>query len=300
MAHPGAIFAVILAGMFWGTTGTIAYFIGGAVPALATGAVTMGVGGALLAGLAGKSALRALTDPSLRVWIVLGGLGVVVYPLGFYTGMDLAGVAIGNILALGTGPLIGALLEWLVDKRPPGVGWFISIGIGIAGVVTISLADHSDTTANPDQFGLGVIVALIAGVGYGFYSYAMGRVIDAGHSALASAGSVFGAGSLPLRIVAAAFWAPLANAGTAWWGLGYLVVGPMVLSYLLYSRALRSLSSSSVMTIALTEPAVATIMAVIVVGERFDLAGALGLLLIAVSVVASAFTGSVRHAPDST
>lgn len=300
MAHPRAVAAVIIAGFFWGTTGTVAYFIGGVVPALATGAVTMGVGGALLASVAGKKAWRALTDPSLRAWIVLGGLGVVVYPLGFYTGMDLAGVAIGNILALGTGPLVGAALEWWVDKRPPGVGWFISIGVGIAGVVTISLADHGATTANPDQFGLGVVVALLAGVGYGFYSYAMGRVIEAGHSPLASAGSVFGAGSLPLLMVAAVFWVPLSEAGSAWWGLGYLVAGPMVLSYLLYSRALRVLSSSSVMTIALTEPAVATVMAVAVVGERFDLLGAVGLLLIAVSVVSSAFTGTVRPTPDST
>ena len=300
MAHPRAVAGVILAGFFWGTTGTVAYFIGGAVPALATGAVTMGVGGALLASVAGKKAWRALTDPSIRVWIVLGGLGVVVYPLSFYTGMNLAGVAIGNILALGTGPLVGAALEWWVDKRPPRVGWFISFAVGIAGVMMISLADHGATTANPDQFGIGVVVALVAGVGYGFYSYAMGRVIEAGHSPLASAGSVFGAGALPLLMVAALFWEPLSAAGSAWWGLGYLVLGPMVLSYFLYSRALRVLSSSSVMTIALTEPAVATIMAVAVVGERFDLAGAVGLLLIAVSVVASAFTGTVRPTPDST
>jgi len=191
-------------------------------------------------------------------------------------------------------------LEWWVDKRPPRVGWFISIAVGIAGVMMISLADHGATTANPDQFGIGVVVALVAGVGYGSYSYAMGRVIEAGHSPLASAGSVFGAGALPLLMVAALFWEPLSAAGSAWWGLGYLVLGPMVLSYFLYSRALRVLSSSSVMTIALTEPAVATIMAVAVVGERFDLAGAVGLLLIAVSVVASAFTGTVRPTPDST
>jgi len=300
MSHPRAVAAVIMAGVLWGTTGTVAYFIGGAVPALATGAVTMGVGGAILAMIAGRSTWRAIRDARLRIWLILGGLGVVVYPLGFYTGMDLAGVAIGNILALGTGPLVGAVLEWLVDKRPPGWGWFVATGIGIVGVVTISLADHGGTTANPSQFGLGVVVALIAGVGYGFYSYAMGKVIDAGHSPLASAGSVFGAGSIPLLLVALWFWPALSHAGEAWWGLSYLVAGPMVLSYVLYSRALRRLSSSSVMTIALTEPAAATVMAIVVVGERFDLAGAIGLALIAIAVVASSFTGSVRNTPDST
>ena len=166
MAHPRATLAVVAAGFFWGTTGTVAYLIGGAVPALAVGAVTMGVGGLILALIAGRSALATLHGHS-RTWVLLGGLGVVVYPLGFYTGMDLAGVAIGNILALGTGPLVGAALEWLIDKRPPGVGWFLATGVGIAGVVVVSLADHGETTANPESFSLGVTFALIAGVGYG-------------------------------------------------------------------------------------------------------------------------------------
>ena len=299
MAHPRATLAVVAAGFFWGTTGTVASLIGGAVPALAVGAVTMGVGGLILALIAGRSALATLHGHS-RTWVLLGGLGVVVYPLGFYTGMDLAGVAIGNILALGTGPLVGAALEWLIDKRPPGVGWFLATGVGIAGVVVVSLADHGETTANPESFSLGVTFALIAGVGYGVYSYAMGKVIDAGHRPLAAAGSVFGAGSLPLLAVALFFTPTLAGAGDAWWGLGYLVAGPMVLSYLLYSRALRVLSSSSVMTIALTEPAVATMMAIAVVGERFDLPGLIGIALIGVAVVASSFTGTVRTPPAST
>lgn len=299
MAHPRATLAVVAAGFFWGTTGTVAYLIGGAVPALAVGAVTMGVGGLILALIAGRSALATLHGHS-RTWVLLGGLGVVVYPLGFYTGMDLAGVAIGNILALGTGPLVGAALEWLIDKRPPGVGWFLATGVGIAGVVVVSLADHGETTANPESFSLGVTFALIAGVGYGVYSYAMGKVIDAGHRPLAAAGSVFGAGSLPLLAVALFFTPTLAGAGDAWWGLGYLVAGPMVLSYLLYSRALSVLSSSSVMTIALTEPAVATMMAIAVVGERFDLPGLIGIALIGVAVVASSFTGTVRTPPAST
>jgi DME family drug/metabolite transporter len=298
--QPRASMAVIAAGFLWGTTGTVAYFISGAVPALAVGAVTMGTGGLILAFIAGRSAFATLQNRSTRTWVLLGGLGVVVYPLGFYTGMDLAGVAIGNILALGTGPIVGAALEWLIDKRPPGQGWFIATAVGIVGVVVVSLADHAETTANPASFSLGVMLALIAGVGYGVYSYAMGKVIDAGHSPLASSGSVFGAGSVPLLLVAVFFAPTLEGAGSAWWGLSYLVLGPMVLSYVLYSRALRVLTSSTVMTIALTEPAVATLMAVVVVGERFDGLGLIGIGLIALAVVLSSFTAAVRTPPAST
>ena len=59
----------------------------------------------------------------------------------------------------------------------------------------------------------------------------------------------------------------------------------MVVSYLLYTRAMRTLLSSAVLLISLVEPAVATALAVAVVGERFDLQGALGMVSIVLAVV---------------
>lgn len=291
---------VILAASLWGTTGTVAHFIGGAVSALLIGATTMGVGGLVLALIAHRTALAVWRDGASRRWLVAGALGVAVYPLAFYSGMDLAGVAVGNVIALGTGPLVGALLEWFIDKNPPGARWWIAIAVGLAGVVTLSLGDHSNTSAEPGSFGVGVLLALLAGVGYGVFSYAMGRLIDAGHTPLGTAGGVFGAGALPLLAVALWLSPELAGAGNALIGLGYLVAFPMVLSYVFYSRALRTLRSSTVLTIALVEPAVATVLAIGIVGERFDWVGALGLALIVTSVVLASRVTTVRNQPSST
>ena len=300
MSHRHATISVILAASLWGTTGTVAHAIGGALSPLTIGAVTMGVGGVVLFAIAGRGAIGVFRDNRVRGWLIAGALGVAVYPLAFYSGMDLAGVAVGNILALGTGPVVGALLEWTVDRRPPGLGWWLAVTVGVAGVIALSTAGHGSTSAEPENLNLGILLALLAGVAYGVFSYAMGKVIDRNHSPLASAGSVFGLGALPLLAVVAAGATEIARSGQAALGLLYLVVFPMVISYLLYSRALAVLTSSSVLTLALVEPAVATVLAVVVVGERFDLTGVIGLVLIAISVVLATAQKAVRTGAAST
>lgn len=290
---------VIAASLLWGTTGTIAHLIGGAISPLAIGAVTMGVGGLILAAMSWPGTRSILLDKSARRWAIWGGVGVVVYPLGFYTGMDLAGVAVGNILALGTGPIVGALLEWRLDRKKPTTGWWVATITGVNGVILISTSNHSGTTADAELFGVGVAVAFLAGVGYGIFSYAMGRIIDAGHAPLASAGATFGVGSIPLLVIVAVSAPAIIASPESWMGLSYLVLGPMVMSYVLYSRAMKKLSSSSVLTIALTEPAVATLLAVWLVGERFDLTGALGIVLIALAVMGATRSAAERNNPPS-
>lgn len=293
-------FMVMVAAVLWGSTGTVAHAIGSSVSAFTIGAVTMGIGGVILAAIAGSSVFAVVRDPAARTWALLGGAGVFVYPLAFYSGMDLAGVAVGNIVALGTGPIVGALLEWRLNRAKPSRAWWVSTITGINGVILISSSDSSATTADADYFGLGVASALLAGVGYGLFSYAMGRVIDAGHRPLASAGATFGVGALPLLVIVAMSIPSLADAPNAWGGLGYLVLGPMVLSYILYSRAMKTITSSAALTIALVEPAVATVLAVWIVGERFDLTGGFGIALIALAVIGASRSAAVRKTPPAT
>ena len=71
---------------------------------------------------------------------------------------------------------------------------------------------------------------------------------------------------------------------------GYLVLGPMVLAYLLFGLGVRELRSSHVTTITLLEPVVATVLAVLVVGERLAPLGWGGvvLILVGLSVLVSA------------
>lgn len=304
MTHSKPTVMVALAAALWGTTGTVAYLLSESVSALAVGATTMGVGGLVLALIAGRRALRLWTVSSLRVLLLIGGVAVAIYPLAFYTGMSLAGVAVGNIVALATGPLVGAVLEWRLERDPPGRTWWWALLVGFIGVVALASGEREFTTADPNLWPLGLGLALLAGVAYGTFSYCLSRIIRTEVAPTIATGAMFGAGSLPLLLVAGVHWlggdTGLGSSELAALeldsvlGLSYLVAGPMVLSYLLYGKGLVHLSSSVVLVIALVEPAVATLLAVAVVGERFGPIGIVGLLAVTSAVVLAGRAKTMR------
>ena len=273
---------VLVAAVFWGTTGTAAFYLGADVSPLSIGAATMGIGGVILAALGGGHTRRVIQDRSSVLWWLLGSVGVVVYPLTFYWGMSQAGIAVGNVIALGLGPITVAVLEWALGKTRPATIWWISSGIALAGIALMASAKVELGGGRPGDLPLGIALAVIAGVSYGLFTYAFGRLIDRGHHPRGVIGAVFGAGSIPLLVVlgftGAGLVATLPQVGI----VTYLVLGPMVIAYLAFSRALVALRSSTVATIALAEPVVAALLAVVVVGERLGpLAVAGGILVLA-------------------
>lgn len=278
---------VMVAALLWGTTGTAAFFLGADVSPLAIGAATMGFGGLVLAVLGGSASARVLVDSRGRLWLVLGVVGVMIYPLAFYWGMSLAGIALGNLVALGLGPLAVAALEWLVDKSAPSVRWRIAVGIAVVGVVIMSVGKVELGGDRVSNVSAGVALAVAAGLSYGLYTYAFGRLIDLGHTPRAVVGAVFGSASPVLLIVLMVTGAGLFATPLQISLVGYLVLGPMVIAYLAFSTALLTVRSSTVATIALLEPVAAAALAVLVVGERLGplaLVGG-GLVFLAIALV---------------
>jgi len=276
---------VVLAAVLWGTTGTAAFYLGPDVSPLAIGAATMGLGGVLLAVLGGSSSRAVLVDPGARLWLGLGVLGVIVYPLTFYWGMSLAGIALGNVVALGLGPLAVALLEWAVDKSAPRPLWWWAVGIALVGVVVMTSGKVELGDGRVGNVGTGVLLAVVAGLSYGLYTYAFGRLIDRGHTPRGVVGAVFGGGSPVLLVVLVVTGSGLFQSALSISLVGYLVLGPMVVAYLAFSQALVTLRSSSVATIALLEPVAATALALGFVGERLGPLAAMGGVLVLISIV---------------
>jgi DME family drug/metabolite transporter len=260
----------------WGTTGVVAAGMSSDVSTFAIGSFTMGVGGIILAALTWPSVRRALSIPEARWWVLLGGIGVVVYPLAFYAGMRDAGVAVGNTVALGSGPLFAGVIEWLATKRRPTPRWFLALGIAGVGLVFVGVA-----RGGTSEVGLsGVLLALIAGMAYALYSVAGSRVIAAGASFQGSMGSVFGVGALPLLVILSVTGGPLVtNVDNLTRGV-YLALGPLVLAYLLFGYALTRASASLVTLVTLLEPVFATILAVVLLGEALPIIGWIGIALL--------------------
>lgn len=301
-ARISGIVALVVACLLWGTTGTTATFLPDDVSPLAIGAVTMGIGGVLLFVTAPRLSRGVLRDLVGRRWAATGAVGVVVYPLAFYTGMDLVGVAVGNVVALGSGPVFAALIEWVVERERLSARWLVSTALAVLGITLLALGrqEGGDAGASPALAALGVGVGLLAGFAYALYTYASSRAIRAGHPSRGVMGGMFGLGALPLLAVLAVIGAPLLQSWTSIGLSAYLVLGPMFLAYLLFGIGLRSVRSSAATTITLLEPVFATVLAVLVVGERLSVLGWAGfaLVLIGLAVLVTA-RRAVRSTPHA-
>ncbi len=106
-------------------------------------------------------------------------------------------------------------------------------------------------------------------------------------------GAMFGLGAVLLLPVLLLTGAPLLQSGNTIGIAAYLAIGPMFIAYLLFGIGLRSIRSSAATTITLLEPVVATVLAVVVVGERLAPVGwvGLGLVLAGLTVLVTARRG---------
>ncbi|GAB3606281.1 EamA family transporter [Conyzicola nivalis] len=272
--------ALVAASVLWGTTGTAASFLADDVSPLAIGASTMALGGILLFGVSARSAVAALRDSAARRWLAIGAVGVFVYTLAFYSAMDLAGVAIGNVVALGSGPVFAAVFEWVWERRGLSARWVVATAIAVSGITLLSFGRHADDTSESSGIGAGVLLGLLAGVAYALYTYASSRAIAVGHDGRSVMGGMFGLGAVALLPVLLTLGAPLLQSAQSVGIAAYLAVGPMFVAYLLFGYGLTHMRSSVATTVTLIEPLVATLLAVLVVGERLELLGWAGLALI--------------------
>lgn len=282
-SHYGFI-AVLVASILWGTTGTVASYAPNLSP-LAIGAIAMGGGGLLQALLAHKNILGHL--PQIRSYFPLlfvGMISVAIYPLAFYSSMRMAGITIGTVVSIGSAPLFTALLEKFFDKKALSLKWFISFIFGVAGVLLLSIGEsHSQSSSQSittDQKTLGITLGLIAALTYSLYSWAAKKMIDRGVDSRASMGLIFGFGALILLPTLFFTGSNLFDEPVNLYVVGYMMLIPMFLGYLLFGYALQTISASTATTLTLFEPLVAALFAVLLVGERLATIGWIGMVFI--------------------
>jgi len=285
------VLAITITAVLWGTTGTAATFAPDAGP-LAIGAAALGLGGLAQAAIAVPAlrAGRALLRGQARL-IAVGAGAVAIYPLAFYSSMHLAGVAVGSVVSLASAPLASGILQHFLESRPLSRTWALAAALGIAGSTVLCLA----ATSAPGAIGssaptaaavvAGVLLGLVAGSTYATYSWTVSHLIGAGVSRAAAMGAVFGGGGMLLVPVLLLTGAPLLATPQATVVAGYMAAVPMFVGYVLFGFGLTRVPAATATTITLAEPAVATLLAVLVVGERLPLLGWAGLVLIAAVLV---------------
>ncbi|MER6943938.1 EamA family transporter [Nonomuraea sp. NPDC000554] len=270
--------SVVGASVLWGTAGTAGLLVSADPIALA--AARLVIGGAAL-GLLARAGIRRVLTPGL----LLAAAAVAAYQLCFFAAVSRTGVAIGSVVAIGSGPAFTGLLSWLLHKERPSARWALGTAAAISGCAALIVGGGAQAGGHAVS---GVLFALLGGLLYAFYAVTAARAIGGGAPSNAVMGLMFGGAAvvmLPILLWSGAGW--LAEPRGLLAAL-YLGLGCTALSYLLYGRGLRTTPVATAATLALAEPAVAALLGLVVLGERLPPISVAGLVMLAISLVAVA------------
>jgi DME family drug/metabolite transporter len=293
MGGAAAVGLVLLAAVLFGTTGTAQALGPDGTTPLGVGAARLLVGGtALLAvlPLLGRSPRRAAA-----LWRQPVGLTAAVctalYQVFFFAGVAEAGVALGTLVTIGSGPVFAGLLAWGALGDRPAPAWVAATAVCVCGLALLSADGLTGGSA------LGLAAALASGLAYAAYTVAAKRLLDAGREPAEVMASAFGLGGLllaPVLLTQPLAW--LARPGGVVLAL-YLGLATTTAAYLLFGRGLAVLPAGPVTTLVLAEPLVATLLGVALLGERLAPVGLVGAALVLGGLVLQGVR-STRRTPE--
>lgn len=269
---------VLLAAVLWGTTGTAQNFISGDAHPLTIGAFRLMIGGfsLLLFTLVTRSfTFRNIPWPAA----LLAALSMALFQPLFFSAVQLTGIAIGTVVAIGSAPVLAGMIEWLFLKRRPDRVWTMATGMAILGCILL-FANKGAADVN----SLGVAMALGAGLSFALYAIA-GKYVLVSMEAVPAVAVIFSVAAIllipSLLFFDISYIRIPANAGI----IIYLGFATTSLAYILFSRGLKKIPSSSAVTLSLAEPLTASVLGVLVVGEVLSGLSWTGIFLLLVGIL---------------
>ncbi len=274
--------AVFASAILFGTTGTVLVNAPDDADAYSVGSLRLLIGGATLAAVASRRGRLALAPWRLPL-TALGAVGVAVFQLCYFLAVERTGVAVGTVATIGSGPVLGGVINAVVHRRPPHRQWLLGTTISVAGVALLGLAGRG-TAIEP----LGIALAVCAGAGWAVFATIAKRQIEDGIDSTTTMAAMFCGGAVmlsPLLLAHSPAWSTTGNGPVVALYLGVVTVG---LAYTLYGIALRHLLAPTVITLTLLEPITAAVLGAVVVHEGVRPAGWVGIALVLIGLVLTA------------
>jgi DME family drug/metabolite transporter len=288
---PRAPLYVVAAATLWGTTGTAQALGPDAASSVAVGATRNVVGAAVLLAVAaarrqGFARVRELE----RRPLVLAALATAAYQLCLFGGVRLAGVAIGTVVGVGSGPVWGGLVGWIGRGERPGRRWAVATGLALGGAALLATTTRGGEPVDP----LGIVLSLGAGLTYALFVLGSKELTDH-HDPQVVMTWAFALSAvvlLPIGLVAGA--GPLLSREGALMAL-WLGVGSLAVAYLLFGRGIVGVAVATATTLSLAEPLTASVLGVTVLDEELTAQTLAGMLLVFAGLAVLAIRGA---APD--
>jgi DME family drug/metabolite transporter len=285
-----------LAAISWGTTGSVSTLLlahAGAEPFL-VGAARMAVAAALLLVGALVTGAPGIARRDLAPCAGLGGC-MAAYQAAYFSAVALTGIAVTALVAICSAPLMIALLAAIIlgERLTRRTG--IALALGVTGTVLL-IAGSGGGHAAPHRFAAGALLALVAGLAYALYVVVTKRAL-ASTAPLPLTAATFVTATVFMLPLLAWTHAPFAQAARGWAWLLYLGAVATAGAYALYAAGLRRVPAAVAGVVTLLEPLTATLLGVLVFGERLDATGAVGALLLVSAIVMLGATPELAATP---
>jgi DME family drug/metabolite transporter len=274
----------VAAGVLLGTAGTASALGPDDTTPVAVGTLRLAAGAvallAVLPLLGGSWANIPRLVRRLPIWLMAAG--AAAYQPLFFGAVDRSGVALSTLVAVGAGPVFTGLLGWAVLRHRPTAAWAAATGLAVVGLLLRSWNDLSVDD------GLGLLMALGAGLASACYVTAAKAELDRGGHVVELPGVAYLLGSLmlaPLLVGEPLTWVAT-PAGIAL--VAYLGVVTMALANVFQVRGMRGMPPGPAATLLLADPMTATILGVVVLGEAIAPLGVVGLVLVLVGLLLQA------------
>ena len=270
--------ALILAGIFFGTTGTAQALGPKGVSGMAVGSARLICGALFLWLFTRFSPQSSEKMPKRDLW--LAAIGIALYQLTFFSAVRSTGVAIGTVTALGSAPALTGIIAFFLVGEKPSRRWFIATIITTFGIIVLATA-KGFSHFNVDGFAL----AICAGATYSLFAVTSKRALNTGVSVPEAMSRIFAlAAVLAFPFLFVGNFHPLISSKgllmILWLGLV-----PTAIAYIAYAYGLHGVRASTASTLILAEPATATLLAAVVLGESLNFKNWFGIAIIAAGLI---------------
>jgi DME family drug/metabolite transporter len=274
------VLAVVGAALCFGTTGTTQQLGAPDVAPVAVGAARLLCGSIFLFLFAYLQRRSRGTERMTFKDLVICGAGVGIYQLTFFSAVHLTGIAVATVTALGSVPTFSAIVAYVLLGEKPTKSWYLGTSVTIIGIGLLGTA-HGISGFNL----VGFTLAAVAGFGFAVFSVVSRRSLSRGVQEIWLTATSFGVASLitlPFLFAQNPEWIATAKGGLTVLWLGLV---PTAIGYFLFTFGLRRIESSVAATVVLAEPATATILAAVVIGEQLTLQSYVGIITVALGIL---------------
>jgi DME family drug/metabolite transporter len=233
-----------------------------------------------------RTRLRA--PPRTAALLLIFGIGFAVFELIYLMAIEAAPVSIAAAL-LYTAPVFVVGIAHITLREPVQARHLKALVGVLLGVFLVTGMARTLAVSGPSVTGRGVVLGLAAGFSYGVYTV-LGKAAMHRTEPLPALVWSLGAAALLLMIFAPPIALFFRDASSVPWLIAIGVV-PTLVPYILFLYALRYIRAGTASMVASIEPVVATVLAVLLLGEIMHIEQIAGVLLI---VAAGAVNGRYR------